>query len=277
MAKRKIIRIIQERCDGCGLCARGCPEGALQIIDGKARLISENLCDGLGACIGDCPRGAIITEEREAEPYDEIKTLKNIIKQGPNTVKAHLKHLKDHGQEKYYKQAVKYLKEKKMDLPEDKKKSEQGCGCPGAAAFSFKSEERASAGYSPSCLSQWPVQGHLISPQAPYFKKADLLIAADCCAFSYGNFHQDFIRGKAVFIGCPKLDRELDIYMDKISAIINEAEVKSIEVVTMEVPCCSGLLFLVKEALSRSKRRPPLKHTVIGIRGEIKSSCAIKI
>lgn len=276
MPKRQIIKIVEEKCDGCGLCAKGCPEGALQIIDGKARLISENLCDGLGACIGECPRGAIIIEERESEAYDEIKTLKNIIKQGPNTIKAHLKHLKDHGQEKYYKQAIKYLKEKKIKLPKDDQKQDNTCGCPGTLSVSFGSQEKVASNFS-SCLSQWPVQGHLISPYAEYFKNADLLVAADCCAFSYGNFHQDFIKGKAIFIGCPKLDMELDVYKEKIFSLINEAKVKSIEVVTMEVPCCSGLLFLVKEALSRSKRRPPLKHTVIGIRGEIKTSSSIDI
>lgn len=277
MAKRKIIRIIEEKCDGCGLCAKGCPEGAIQIIDGKARLISDSLCDGLGACIGECPKGAIITEERQAEAYDEIKTLKNIIKQGANTIKAHLKHLKDHGQKKYYDQALKYLKEKNINIPTQEEKESSHCGCPGAAAFSFSAEKSGKTAYSPSRLSQWPVQGHLISPSAPYFNNSDLLVAADCCAFSYGNFHEDFIKGKSVFIACPKLDSEIEIYKDKFVSLIDEAKVKSIEVVTMEVPCCSGLLFLVKQALSESKRKPKLTHTVIGIKGDIKSKAEIKI
>lgn len=277
MAKRKIIRIIEEKCDGCGLCARGCPEGAIQIIDGKARLISDSLCDGLGACIGECPRGAIITEERQAEAYDEIKTLKNIIKQGPNTLKAHLKHLKDHGQKKYYDQAVKYLKEKNIKIPSLEGEKSSACGCPGSAAFSFEASASVKSYFSPSRLSQWPVQGHLVSPSAPYFNNSDLLVAADCCAFSYGNFHEDFIKGKSLFIACPKLDSELDIYKDKFIALIDEAKVKSIEVVTMEVPCCSGLLFLVKQALSEAERKPPLRHVVIGIKGDIKSKTDIKL
>ncbi|GAB4034514.1 MAG: 4Fe-4S binding protein [Elusimicrobiota bacterium] len=270
MARRKIIKIDSKKCDGCGLCARGCPEGAIQIIEGKARLVSEVLCDGLGACIGECPRGAIKIQYGEAAPYDEIKTLKNVIKQGAGTIIAHLRHLKEHGQEQYYRQAMAYLKEKKINIPQMGQNSSLS-GCPGSATMSLAPSSGSGRRAAFSCLAQWPVQGHLISPLAPYFRSADLLVAADCCAFSYGNFHEDFMKGKAIFIACPKLDSNLESYQEKFLALIDGAEVKSIEVVTMEVPCCSGLLRLLENALSMSRRKPPLKHTVIGINGEIKN------
>ena len=295
--KRKIIKIEEDKCDGCGLCIPNCPEGALQVIDGKARLVSDLLCDGLGACLGECPRGAIVIEEREAVPYDERKVMENMVKKGGNTVKAHLKHLKDHGQNDLLKQAQAYLKEKGVTWggkesrkaspgscksqvtshkPETKGKTP--CGCPGAREMTFGGEagdEACDAVESApvrSQLRQWPVQLHLVSPQAPYFKNADVVLAADCAAYSYGNFHAEFLKGRALAIACPKLDEGREIYIEKIRSLIDDAQVSTLTVVTMEVPCCSGLLGLVRSALSVSKRKVPVTHVVIGIHGEIISS-----
>lgn len=271
MKKRKIIKIIEKKCTGCGICADSCPEGAIQIIDGKARLVNEIFCDGLGACIKECPFGAIVVEERKAKAYDEIKTMDNIIKQGKNTVIAHLKHLKEHGALKYYKQALDYLKKKKIKINLNEiEKTKPECGCPGAQTLSFKNEKETDfKGKIYSMLNQWPIKGHLVSPYAPYFKDSELLIAADCCAFSYGDFHRDFIKGRSVFIACPKLDKDTDVYIDKFVALIDEAKVKSINIVTMEVPCCFGLVSMVEEALKKAKRKPEIKHTVISIKGDI--------
>ncbi len=268
MPKRTVIKIIEEKCTGCGICAESCPEGAIQIIDGKARLVNEVFCDGLGACIKDCPYGAIIKEEREAKPYNEIKTLENILKHGINTVKAHLKHLKEHNAMEYYNEAIKYLKKKKIKIELDDEENEP-C-CPGAKTMSFKNENKNITGDRiPSMLSQWPIQAHLISPNAPYFKNSNLVIAADCTAFSYGDFHRDFIKGNSIFIACPKLDSNMERYIEKTNLLIDEAKVKNINIVTMEVPCCFGLVSLVEQALNKSKRRPKIKHTVIGINGKI--------
>jgi NAD-dependent dihydropyrimidine dehydrogenase PreA subunit len=278
--KRQIIRIDEAKCDGCGQCVTGCHEGALQMIDGKARLISDLLCDGLGACIGECPRGAIKIEERQAEPYDEVKVMDGMVKHGPNTIKAHLKHLKDHAQKAFLKQAFDYLK--KHDIPnpleeEMTKEHKHGepCGCPGGRTMDFREpcgcDDGGDAPAAKSQLRQWPVQLHLASPMAPYFQKADLVVAADCTAFAYGNFHNDFIKGKAIVIACPKLDDGQEIYAEKLQALIEDAKVNTLTVVTMEVPCCSGLLAMVKKASEASSRKVPVKSVVIGIQGGIKS------
>ena len=272
MKKRKIIKIIEEKCVGCGICVNSCVEGAIQVINGKARLINEVFCDGLGACIKECPYGAIVIEEREAKPYDEIKALKNIIQYGKDAIIAHLKHLKEHGQTKYYKQAMDFLKKKKIKIDEKEiSKNEPSCGCPGAMEMSFEIENDNSSSIKiKSELRQWPIQGHLINPDADYFKNSNLLVAADCCAFSYGDFHRDFIKGKSILIACPKLDSDTDVYVDKLVSLIDDAKVKSIDIVTMEVPCCFGLVSIVEDALkkSKSKKKPQLRHTVISIKGE---------
>jgi ferredoxin len=279
--KRQIIRIDEAKCDGCGNCVTGCHEGALQVIDGKARLISDLLCDGLGACIGECPQGAIKIEERLAEPYDERKVMDGMVKHGPNTIKAHLKHLTDHGQKAFVKQALDYLKEKKIPNPleaEMKKEHKHGghepCGCPGGRTMDLRGGAEEDCGDSPAArsqLRQWPVQLHLASPMAPYFQKADVVVAADCTAFAYGNFHNDFIKGKAIVIACPKLDDGQELYVEKLQGLIEDAKVNTLTVVTMEVPCCGGLLAMVKQAAAASKRKVPVKHVVIGIQGGIKS------
>lgn len=291
--KRKIIRIDEDKCDGCGLCIPNCPEGALQVIDGKARLISDLLCDGLGACLGECPKGAIVIEERAAVPYDEKKVMVNMVKKGGNTVKAHLKHLKDHGQADLLKQALAFLKEKGIPDPLEEKGGAHGvkqkpeaagrtsCGCPGAREMTFDRKdsgeesglgETAAVQSVQSQLRQWPVQLHLVSPLAPYFKKADVVLAADCAAYAYGDFHNTFLKGKALAIACPKLDTGREIYIEKIKSLIDDAQVNTLTVVTMEVPCCSGLVAMVQAALGGTKRKVPVKHVVIGIQGDIKSS-----
>jgi len=262
--KRKIIEIDQEKCTGCGKCIPNCPEGALQIIDGKARLISDLFCDGLGACIGECPVGAIRTIEREAEPYDEAKVMETIVKQGTNTIIAHLKHLKSHGEFKLFDIAINYLKEHNIPVPEL-----PPTGCPGSLMKRFaaqKADKDAIAGGA-SALRQWPVQLKLLNPGAAYFDNADLLISADCVAHAYGSFHRELLDGKILIIFCPKLDTGIDGYVEKLSQIFQRHEIKSITIARMEVPCCGGTVMIVKKALELAGKDIPLKVKVIGIDG----------
>lgn len=272
--KREVVTIDENKCDGCGLCVPGCPEGALQVIDGKARLVSDLLCDGLGACIGECPKGAIKVEEKEAQPYEERKVIENIAKAGANTIKAHLKHLDEHGQKDFLNEAVAYLKEKNIAIPDYKEKHAHGfSGCPGSRVISYEKEEEIQqpSGAQPSALRQWPVQLHLVSPTAPYFNKADLLLAADCTAFSMGNFHRDYLKGRALAIACPKLDEGQDVYVEKLSAMIDESQLNTITVMIMQVPCCGGLAHMAKAAAANAKRKIPVKAIVVGLKGEILS------
>lgn len=280
---REIIKIDEEKCDGCGLCIPNCPEGALQVIDGKARLISDLFCDGLGACIGHCPRGAITVEKREAEPYDEKKVMKNIIKQGENVIKAHLLHLAEHNEIEYLNQALEVLKEENImvdfeQVHEESDAEEHAVGCPGARAMSFGEEalEAGAGGGSSatavkvkSALTHWPVQMHLISPRAPYFKGSDLLLCADCVAYALGDFHSTLISGKTITIACPKLDSGQDIYLEKLISLIEDAKINTLTVTTMEVPCCTGLLELARRAAEKAERKVPLKWIVISVKGEI--------
>jgi len=274
MAKREIITIDEEKCNGCGNCIPGCPEGALQIIDNKARLVSDLFCDGLGACIGDCPEGAISVIEREAEPYDEIKVIKNIVKQGDNVIKAHLEHLKNHGETGFLKQATDYLEENGIENPLETLEDDGDklpCGCPGSSVRDMrddKEEAEEDPGTSQkSELKQWPVQIHLVPTNAPYFNGADLLIAADCVPFAYGDFHRDLLKGKILLIGCPKLD-DAGFYKEKITDIFKNNDIKSVTVARMEVPCCFGLVNLVNTALTESGKNIPLKEIMIKISGE---------
>jgi NAD-dependent dihydropyrimidine dehydrogenase PreA subunit len=274
MTKRKIIKINEEQCNGCGACIPNCPEGAMQVIDGKARLISDIFCDGLGACIGHCPQDAITTEERDAESYNEKKVMENIIKAGDNTIIAHLNHLKDHGEKTYLKQALDFLKEKNITVSfkEDYQTPPHACGCTGAKTMDFSTEtkeKKIETGIHPSHLGQWPVQLHLVSPTASYFQGNNLLLVADCVAYAVGDFHKDYLQGNSLAIACPKLDSNLESYLEKLISLIDEAQIKSLTVMTMEVPCCRGLLALAQQAMSQASRKIPIKSIIVGIKGTI--------
>lgn len=275
--KRKIIRIDEEKCNGCGNCIPNCQEGALQIIDGKARLISDLFCDGLGACIGHCPEDAITMEEREAEPYNETKVMETLVTKGRNTILAHLAHLRDHNENEFLKEAVKFLKDNNIDMSEktDSPQNFQhasGHGCPGSAARDFRIDEEKvnqAATDQPSELRQWPVQMHLLNPQASYFRDADVVLAADCAAFAMGNFHSKYLKGKSLAIACPKLDTNKEVYLEKLTSMIADTKINSLTVVIMEVPCCGGLFQLAKTARENAKRNIPVKLAVISIQGKI--------
>ena len=230
--KRKIIKIDQNLCNGCGLCAAACHEGAIEMVDGKAKLTREDYCDGLGDCLPACPTGAITFEEREAPAYDHAAVL-----------------------------AAKAAKERAAaPLP---------CGCPGSMSRAIRREEASapSAGSVPSQLRQWPVQIKLAPINAPYFNGCHLLIAADCTAYAYGNFHQDFIRGKVTLIGCPKLD-EGD-YTEKLTAILTQNDVRSITVARMTVPCCGGIQRAVQAAAAACGKDIPLHVAIIAPDGTL--------
>ena len=273
--KRKIIRIDEEKCNGCGLCIPNCHEGAMQLIDGKARLISDLFCDGLGACIGHCPEGAIEIVEREAVPYDERKVMEMMVPKGRNTILAHLEHLRDHNEQEFLTQAIDYLKENNIMMsPEKKEQNSHGeCGCPGSMARDFRAEnvtpETTVIPVIASELRQWPVQLHLLNPQASYFKNADVVLAADCAAFAMGNFHEQFLKGKSIAIACPKLDSNKESYIQKLSAMIVDSRINSLTVVMMEVPCCGGLLQMAQTARSNSGRNIPIKQAIVSIKGEV--------
>lgn len=289
--ERDIIKIDDDKCTGCGLCVPNCHEGALQIIDGKVRLISDLMCDGLGACIGHCPEGAITIERREAEPYDELKVMEIMVTKGFNTVVAHLRHLREHNETVFLKQGMAYLiaNELKLDfMVEDVKRAVHqqdntsagaGCnngGCPGSKTVIFDPAEIKMAdnhgnGSLQSQLRQWPVQLHLINPGASHFIGSDLLVASDCSAFTLGDFHQNWLKNKTLVIACPKLDQGKETYLQKFIALIENAKVNTITVLIMEVPCCGGLLQLVEMAIVRSGRKVPVKAVTVSIRGEILS------
>ncbi len=304
---RKIIQIDEEKCNGCGLCIPNCHEGALQIIDGKARLISDLFCDGLGACLGHCPEGAIEIIEREAEPYNETVVMKTIVRQGRNTILAHLEHLRDHNEHEFLKEAVAYIKTNNIDLsPEAGKKPsveskvnfptmkealnhvkpehESACGCGSSKTIDFKididkvnaaaavsavSAQTSEVYNAPSELRQWPVQLHLVNPMASYFQKADVVLAADCVAFAMGDFHESLLKNKSLAIACPKLDTNKEVYIDKLSTMISDAKINTLTVPIMEVPCCGGLIQMAKMAVQQSGRNIPIKKIVVGIKGDI--------
>jgi len=271
MAVRQIITIDEGKCTGCGECIPNCPEGALQIIDGKARLVSDLFCDGLGACIGHCPEGAITIEEREAEPYDERQVMANVVKQGPNVIRAHLEHLRAHGATDYLQEALDYLREQGIEAPDAESPApahHQG-GCPGARVMEFEAADGDQpTGRAVSQLRQWPVQLALVPPMAPYLQGANLVITADCVPFACGSFHEDFLKGKAVLVGCPKLD-DVSAYREKLAAIFEQAGLRSIDVVYMEVPCCFGLVHVVQQALADAGEDIPVALTKISIQGEV--------
>ena len=239
---RKIIEIDEARCDGCGNCVISCAEGALQIIDGKARVISDNLCDGLGACLGECPQGALKIIEREADEFDE------------DAVEAHLE------------------KQKTAD-----EENAMPCGCPSAQIQQFAPAGGCQAANRPrtqeegatkSALTHWPVQIRLVPPTAPFLKNADLLVVADCVPVAFPTLHQDFLAGKAVMVGCPKFD-DAQEYIDRFAEIFKTAGIKSVTTVVMSVPCCSGLPTIVKKGMQKAGVQVPARQVTISTRGEI--------
>lgn len=242
---RKIVQIDKERCNGCGLCVPACAEGAIRIEGGKAVLSADNLCDGLGACLGDCPQDAIRIIEREADGFDETAVEKHLKAIG-KTAPLH---------------------------PSHQPHSHASGGCPGSRAMSFDRptapRENAASSAQASQLAQWPVQLHLVPVTATYFQDADLLIAADCVPFAYADFHNDFLAGKALVIGCPKLD-DNSFYQEKLTQLFTQSTIKSITVLRMEVPCCGGIVTASRQALAASGKDIPFREVVIGIRGEIK-------
>jgi len=240
--KRKIVQIDEGKCDGCGQCVPSCAEGAIQIVDGKARLMAEKYCDGLGACLGECPNDALKVIEREAEDFDE------------EAVEEHMK---------------------SMSVAKSAELQPMACGCPSAQIQSFTGPKTCQEANQPvsrasmaSSLSHWPVQINLVPPTAPFLKGADLLVAADCTPVAYPNFHRDFLNGKVVMVGCPKFD-EVQTYIHKFADIFNTAGIKSIEVVTMEVPCCQGLPVIVKKGLELAGKKIPISQVIISTRGEV--------
>jgi Pyruvate/2-oxoacid:ferredoxin oxidoreductase delta subunit len=305
--KRKIISIDETKCTGCGQCIPDCPEGALQLIDGKARLVSDLFCDGLGACIGTCPEGAISIVEREAVPYDEKTVMATITKQGAPVIRAHLEHLAGHGQTALYNQAIEYLRENGIPIPDhaapDRRNTpahpctllsaagrtgEGVChpephpdhpfaGCPGSAARSIHREgsgrgmpHQPKAGQTASELRQWPVQLALLNPAAPYFDNADLLVSADCAPFAYPGFHAELLRGRILIIFCPKLDADIDGYIEKMAEIFTRDTIKSITVARMEVPCCGGVRHVVEKALEKAGKTIPIEEKTITIEGNVR-------
>ncbi len=272
--KRKIIEIDENLCNGCGACMPNCPEGALQIIDGKARLVSDIFCDGLGACVGKCPIGAMKIVEREAEEYSERKAMMNIIPKGINTIKAHLKHLQDHKEHEYYQIALQVLKEEGISLAEAAPSG--GCGgCAGGGSFldRFNKKDEVEEEVlvdGQSQLRQWPTQLQLVSPNSPFFRDAELLVVADCVPFAMGNFHDKMLKGKAMVQFCPKLDGKGEEYRDKLIQIITNNNIQKISIARMEVPCCGGVAMIVNDAISSIAKEFDIKVEIVTIDGKIK-------
>lgn len=249
MLKRKIVHIDEELCDGCGNCIDACHEQAIELVDGVATLVSDVYCDGLGDCLGECPQDAITIEEREAEAFDE-EAVATRVRELEEAQQGHGSH-----------------------------PPTQFTGCPGSASQRLRSVVPAIQGLSgrassepdgQSTLANWPVQLHLVPVQAPYFEGARLLIAADCVPFAHAGFHSTFLAGRTLIICCPKLD-DVQLYLSKLTTILQSNDIESIEVAHMEVPCCHGLVRLVQQALNASKKDIPLSLTKVGIRGEIQA------
>jgi len=265
MSKRMIIFIDRDKCNSC-------PEGALQIIDGKARLLGDLFCDGLGACIGHCPEGAIEVIEREAEPYDESQVMAVITPQGANTIKAHLEHLRSHGQTALFSEALAFLEKEGISAPATVPQASSGCPGTREMTLTHASAPGQAPGFHQtnpveSQLGNWPIQLHLLSPMAPQLAGKDVLLSADCVAHAVPDFHGKLLSGKALAIACPKLDQRKEIYRDKIVALVDHARINTLTVAMMEVPCCQGLLAIAQDALSRAQRKIPLKAVIVGING----------
>ena len=250
---RQIIRIDEEKCNGCGICATACHEGAIDIVDGKAKLVRENFCDGFGDCLPGCPTGAITFEEREAPAYDEAAVLESQKR----------------------KEEEKKMTEKEEMMKHEMEHHAAGHGCPGSRFMQFerseengeKVQETAATSKPVSRLNQWPCQIKLLPPQAPFYDGAKLLIAADCSAYAYANMHEEFMKGKVTLIGCPKLDA-ID-YSEKLTEIIRDNDIKSVTVVRMEVPCCGGIQAAAETALKKSGKFIPWQVVTISRDGRI--------
>lgn len=248
---RKIVKIDQDKCDGCGVCVPSCAEGAIRIVGGKAQLSADNLCDGLGACLGECPRDAITVEEREADEFDEAAVEEHLAAQGKPA-------------------PVQHAAPAQQAPP---RHHHAGGGCPGSRAMSLARPQEAAtsepSGSRQSQLGQWPVQLHLVSTTAPYFQDADLLITADCVPVAYAGYHEDFLKGKAVVMGCPKLD-DNNFYQQKLTELFTKSDIRSVTVLRMEVPCCGGIAMAARQALAASGKQIPYREITIGIKGEVK-------
>jgi NAD-dependent dihydropyrimidine dehydrogenase PreA subunit len=249
-----MIKIDEELCNGCGDCVPSCAEGAIQIVDGKAKLVADNLCDGLGACLGDCPEGALTIVEREAVEFDESAVENHLRVQATS-------------------QAAPTPPPVVQNSPAPAPDHGPAGGCPGARMIQFETpeeaqeKERSTMAQVTSQLSQWPIQLHLVSPVAPYFEKADILLAADCVAFAIGDFHHAHMKDTSLAIACPKLDEGQEVYLQKLVAMIDESKINTLTVMIMEVPCCRGLVQLAKEASLQAKRKIPVKAVIVGIKG----------
>jgi len=278
--KRQIIEINEELCDGCGLCIPECLEGALQIIEGKARLISDLFCDGLGACIGHCPQGAIKVVEKETEPYNEIKVLEGMVEKPLSVLRAHLQHLLDHQEYEYLEEAKNYLEGNGITNPLNDINNENSNSQLSNDKNSKKESELTktiTAGSSandntsdiPSELKQWPVQLHLVNPKAPYFQDNELVIMSTCGPIANANVHRDYLKGRSVVVACPKLDYTAP-YTDKLSEIFKEAKTTKAIVVIMQVPCCSGLAKFTLDARNKAGRKDmKVEIRILSIEGDL--------
>lgn len=267
--RRKIVRIDEERCDGCGQCVPSCAEGAIALVDGKARLAGDVLCDGLGACLGECPRGAITVEEREAPAFDEAAVKRHLLSMGTQLSSRH-------GPDPAPAAAPPAAPRPRLGLAvvADAGPSPAGGGCPGSRPQVIaRAPAAASSGPASgvSRLGQWPVQLHLVPIRAPYFRGADLLVAADCVPFAHARFHDDLLAGKALVVGCPKLD-DVGAYVDKLREIFAANDVRSVTVARMEVPCCGGISMAARRALEASGKAPsvPLRDVVVAVDGAVR-------
>jgi len=255
--KRTVVKIDEKLCNGCGICVTGCHEGALQMIDGKAVMVSDLYCDGLGACIPECPQGAISLEEREAEAYNEEAVMERIAPKGDKVILAHLKHLQDHGETGFMNQGIDYLKKHniKVDL---------------SSLFPTVSKDNTFVPVMHKAVN-FPFQLHLINPLNSVFAEADLLLAADCTAFTATGFHNRFLKDKVLAIACPKLDSNRESYIEKLAVMIDQTKIETLTVLVMDVPCCSGLMELVRRAREKCQRYIPVKKVIITVKGNVKS------
>jgi Pyruvate/2-oxoacid:ferredoxin oxidoreductase delta subunit len=266
--KRKIIKIDEEKCTGCGLCVPNCHEQAIKIINGKARLVNDVFCDGLGACLGECPEGALTMEEREAEAFDEKKVLENLVGKEAAATEDHLKILAESGDTEMHREYANFLKSMQGN--------HIGHSCPGSAHSVIAKKTNAAA--SPitettqqSELTHWPIQLHLLNPAATFLQGKDIVLSADCVAYTLADFHSRFLKGKSLAIACPKLDSGMDFYIEKIRQMIDEAGINTLTVIMMQVPCCRGLLQIAQAALQKAKRKVPVKAVVVSTSGDILS------